>query len=140
MDRILIIYPACVLVFITLFTMVKMRLILEKYLKNKKIKFSYLKVYKNDVPEDLDQARQHYKNQFEVPVLFYLLISLIYAQNSVNIYHLTFTWLFIFFRCLHCYIRVSTNYVPHRAKFFVLSLLMLLCGWVYFVLNSLLLI
>ena len=56
----------------------KKRLVLDKHLKSRTLKFKYLKVYDGPVPEDLEQARQHYKNYFELPVLFYVLLIFIY--------------------------------------------------------------
>ena len=133
MDRILIVYPAFAVVLLTVISMIKMRLVLEKHLKSRTLKFKYLKVYEGSVPEDLEQARQHYKNYFELPVLFYLLLVFIYATDNVNQYDIILAWLFVLFKGIHSYIRMTSNYVPFRAKAFVLALIVLLCGWINFI-------
>ena len=133
MDRILIVYPAFAVVLLTIISMIKMRLVLEKHLKSRTLKFKYLKVYDGSVPEDFEQARQHYKNYFELPVLFYLLLVFIYATDNVNQYDIILAWLFVFFKAIHSYIRMRNNYVPHRAKAFILGLIILICGWLNFI-------
>ena len=133
MDRILIVYPAFAVVLLTLFSMIKMRLVLDKHLKSRTLKFKYLKVYDGTVPEDLEQARQHYKNYFELPVLFYVLLIFIYATDNVNQYDVIFAWLFVFFKAAHSFIRMTNNYVPNRAKAFILAVIVLLCGWINFI-------
>ena len=133
MDRILIVYPAFIVVLLTIISMIKMRLVLDKHLKSRTLKFKYLKVYDGNVPEDLEQARQHYKNYFELPVLFYLLLVFIYATDNVNQYDIILAWLFVFFKGVHSYIRMTNNYVPSRAKAFILALIVLLCGWINFI-------
>ena len=133
MDRGLIIYPAFAVVVLTIISMIKMRLVVEKHLKSRTLKFKYLKVYDGSVPEDLEQARQHYKNYFELPVLFYLLLVFIYATDNVNQYDIILAWLFVFFKAIHSYIRMRNNYVPHRAKAFILGFFVLICGWLNFI-------
>ena len=133
MDRVLIVYPAFAVVVLTIISMIKMRLVLEKHLKSRTLKFKYLKVYDGSVPEDLEQARQHYKNYFELPVLFYLLLCFIYATDNVNRYDIILAWLFVFFKAIHSYIRMRNNYVPHRAKAFILCFFVLICGWINFI-------
>ena len=133
MDRILIVYPAFAVVLLTLYSMIKMRLVLDKHLKSRTLKFKYLKVYDGPVPEDLEQARQHYKNYFELPVLFYVLLIFIYATDNVNQYDVIFAWLFVFFKAAHSFIRMTNNYVPNRAKAFILAVIVLLCGWINFI-------
>ena len=91
--------------------------------------------YKGEVPEELDQARQHFKNLFETTVLFYVLIAFIYASNSVNQLDLIFAWIYVVFKYMHSYIRLTSNYVPYRANLFILSILMILCGWINFLFN-----
>ena len=135
MDRTLIIYPAFAVVILTFITMIKMRLLSEKHLKSGELKFKYFKVYDGSVPEDLEQARQHYKNYFEIPVLFYLLLIFIYATDNVNQYDVILAWLFVFFKSIHSYIRMTNNYVPHRAKAFIITLIVLLCGWINFIVS-----
>ena len=135
MDRILIVYPVFSIFILTFLVMIKMRLVSVKFIKEKKISFNWFKLYKGEVPEELDQARQHYKNLFETPILFYVLVAIIYAADNVNRFDLIFAWLYVLFKYLHSYVRLTSNYVPNRARLFILSLLMILCGWINFLIR-----
>ena len=133
MDRVLIVYPAFAMIVLTFFGYVKMRLILNKCLKERSISIKQIKLYTGELPDEFEQSRQHLKNQFELPIFFYLLVALLYASNNLQLLDVIFAWLFVASRYIHSYIRFSSNYLPHRAKIFVLGMMLLLIGWINFV-------
>jgi hypothetical protein len=65
-------------------------------------------------------------NQFQFPVIFYVLCLILANLGAVNKVTLTVAWLFVAARCLHAYVHVSTNNVPVRLRAFIVSVLMLL--------------
>ena len=132
MQNTLIIYPAIFMIFLTLFLYTKNYLDNVKAKKNKSIKFSYFKIYQGEVPEYVAVSRQTLKNQFELPLFFYFLISLILIFDIVTIVDLVFAWLFVIARYIHCYIRLTSNYVPNRAIIFLLGLFLLIIWWAKF--------
>jgi len=137
MEKTLILYPAISMMVLTLFLYVKNYLDGKKAVLNKSIKFSYFKTYTGEVPDYMVVSRQTLKNQFELPIFFYFLISIILAFNKVSQLDIIFAWLFSVSRYLHCYIRLSSNYVPYRGKAFQLSMLILIAWWVIFLYNIL---
>ena len=130
MEKTLILYPAILMMGLTLFLYVKNYLDNVKAVKNKSIKFNYFKSYEGQVPDYVAVSRQTLKNQFELPIFFYFLISIILIFDKVTIWDIVLGWLFITSRYLHCYIRLTSNYVPYRAKFFNLGLLVLIVWWI----------
>ena len=120
---------------LTLFLYVKNYLDNRKATINKSIKFSYFKTYTGEVPDYVAVSRQTLKNQFELPIFFYFLISVILVFDKVSQLDLIFSWIFVVSRYLHCYIRLSSNYVPHRAKVFQLGMLILIAWWITFLYN-----
>ena len=80
-------------------------------------------------------SRQTLKNQFELPILFYFLISLIVSFDVVTIVDLVLAWVFAVSRYIHCFIRLTSNYVPYRAPLFMIGLLTLIVAWVHFLLS-----
>ena len=85
---------------------------------------------KGDIPEYIEVSRQTLKNQFELPILFYFLISLLLIFDSVSLVDLVLAWIFVISRYIHCFIRLTTNYVPYRAKVFMVGLLTLIISWI----------
>ena len=132
MEKTLILYPAISMMILTLFVYVKNYLDNRKAIINKSTKFSYFKTYTGEVPDYVAVSRQTLKNQFELPIFFYFLISTILAFDKVSQLDLILAWIFVTFRYLHCYIRLSSNHVPHRAKVFKLGMLVLIVWWIVF--------
>ena len=137
MERTLIIYPAILMMVLTLYLYVKNFLDNRKATINKSIKFSYFKAYKGEIPDYLAVSRQTLKNQFELPIFFYFLISIILVFDKVSQLDLILAWIFVVFRYLHCYIRLSSNKVLNRAKVFLLGMLVLIAWWIIFLYNIL---
>ena len=132
MEKNLILYPAISMMILTFFLYTKNYLDNRKAKKSEVIKFSYFKTYKGEVPDYMAVSRQTLKNQFELPIFFYFLISAILVFDKVSQLDIIFAWLFSASRYLHCYIRLSSNYVPYRGKIFQLSMLILVAWWIVF--------
>ncbi|MBT8132504.1 MAG: MAPEG family protein [Gammaproteobacteria bacterium] len=66
-------------------------------------------------------------NQFQLPVLFYVLCLVLAQLNAVDTFALIIAWLFVVTRYVHAYVHVSSNYVPMRLRAFLLGALFLLC-------------
>ena len=137
MEKTLILYPAISMMILTLFLYVKNYLDSKKAVLNKSIQYNYFKTYTGEVPDYMAVSRQTLKNQFELPIFFYFLISIILVFDKVSQLDLIFAWLFSTSRYLHCYIRLSSNYVPHRAKVFQFSMLILIVWWIISLYNIL---
>tara|TARA_R110002051_G_scaffold325086_1_gene425694 strand:+ start:1248 stop:1622 length:375 start_codon:yes stop_codon:yes gene_type:complete len=77
-------------------------------------------------PEDVVKISNNIANQFEAPVLFYILCLVIYSIHGVNTAAIALAWLFVLSRCAHAYVHIGSNYVPLRMRLFVLGGLVLL--------------
>tara|TARA_B100001778_G_C18570913_1_gene622535 strand:- start:160 stop:573 length:414 start_codon:yes stop_codon:yes gene_type:complete len=137
MEKTLIVYPAISMMILTLFLYVKNYLDNRKAALDKSIKFSYFKTYTGDVPDYLAVSRQTLKNQFELPIFFYFLISIILVFDKVSQVDIILAWIFVISRYLHCYIRLSSNKVLNRAKVFMFGMLVLIVWWIVFLYNVL---
>ena len=137
MEKTLILYPAIAMMILTLFVYVKNYLDNRIAVINKSIKFRYFKAYKGQVPEYLAVSRQTLKNQFELPIFFYFLISIILVFDKVNQLDLILAWIFVVSRYLHCFIRLKYNNVKHRAIVFQLGMIVLIVWWIIFSYNNL---
>ena len=132
MEKTLILYPAILMMILTLFLYVKNYLDNVKAKKSNAIKFSYFKIYEGEVPDYVSVSRQTLKNQFELPIFFYFLTAIILVFDQVSQLDLIFGWIFVISRYVHCYIRLSSNYVPYRAKVFKLGMIILIAWWTIF--------
>jgi hypothetical protein len=54
-----------------------------------------------DEPRDSAEARRHLANQFELPVLFFVVIGFLFGVSGVSILELVVAWLFVVARVFH---------------------------------------
>lgn len=92
-------------------------------------------LYKGELPDDLLQVRDHYKNLFELPILFYTLILALLFRGGANRIDLALAWGFVFSRFIHTAIRATSNRVSIRFYAFALGFLILAVHWSYFLLR-----
>ena len=81
-----------------------------------------------------------YANQFEIPVLFYVLIALAMPLRHADLIIVMLSWVFVVTRFAHAGIFVTSNDVRTRSLAWFAGVLVLLAMWVYFALKILLLI
>lgn len=77
-------------------------------------------------PESVMQVNNCIRNQFEVPVLFYVAVMALWAIGGVSVLTLGLSWLFVFSRLAHAYVHVGSNYVPVRRKLFMFGVILVL--------------
>ena len=66
------------------------------------------------------------RNQFEVPVLFYVLAISFAVIDAVNPAVMILASLFVASRLVHAYIHTGSNYVPARRRIFTLGVIIVL--------------
>lgn len=65
-------------------------------------------------------------NQFQLPVILYVLCLILASIDAVSMTALVFAWIFVVTRYVHAYVHVSSNYVPARLRAFLLGALSLI--------------
>jgi hypothetical protein len=83
------------------------------------------------------QVGYSYSNQFELPVLFYVLTILAYFTRHAGIVFVVLAWIFVIFRYLQAYVHVTTNQVRLRGAFFGVSALVLAIMWAIYIVQIL---
>jgi hypothetical protein len=91
-------------------------------------------------PGRATQVGNCYRNQFELPVLFYVLIALALPLRHADLVIVMLSWVFVVTRFVHAGIFTSSNDMNQRSLAWFAGVLVLLAMWVYFALKILLLI
>lgn len=73
-----------------------------------------------------------FKNQLELPVLFYVLIAFILITRVGDVLMLVLAWIFVILRLAHAYIHTTSNDVLLRGRIYGGGLIILLAMWVIF--------
>jgi len=77
-------------------------------------------------PEDVIKVTNNVANQFEIPVLFYVLCIVLYSTNAAGTLSVVLAWAFVISRYVHADVHVGSNYVPVRLKLFMFGAITLL--------------
>lgn len=91
-------------------------------------------------PAKTTQIGDCFSNQFEIPVLFYVLIAFALPLRHADLFIVLMSWVFVVTRFLHAGIFVTSNNVQQRGMVWFAGVLVLLAMWIYFALKILLLI
>lgn len=77
-------------------------------------------------PDEVLKVSNNLQNQFETPVLFYVLCFSLIALNAVTPLAMGLAWLYVASRLAHAWVHLGSNHVPSRFRFFVVGLLTLM--------------
>jgi hypothetical protein len=91
-------------------------------------------------PERATQIGNCFSNQFEIPVLFYVLIAIALPLRHADLVIVLLSWVFVVTRFVHAGIFVSSNDLGQRSMAWFAGVLVLFVMWLYFALKILLLI
>ena len=91
-------------------------------------------------PEDATKIGNCFSNQFEVPLLFYILIAIALPLRHADLVIVLLSWVFVVTRYAHAGIFTTSNNLRHRFGAYLAGVLVLLAMWIYFALKMLLLI
>jgi hypothetical protein len=91
-------------------------------------------------PERGTQFGNCFRDQFELPVLFYVLIALALPLRHADLVIVMLSWVFVVTRFAHAGIFVTSNNVRNRSLAWFAGVLVLFAMWLYFALKILLLI
>jgi hypothetical protein len=84
-------------------------------------------------PKRTMQFAYSFSNQFELPVLFYVLTILEYITHLAGIVFVVLAWIFVIFRILHAFVHVTSNIVRLRGALFAISAVVLAIMWVIYI-------
>ncbi len=109
-------------------------------LSSREISFKDIALGQQNWPQRATQIGNCFKNQFEVPVLFYVLIALALPLRRADLFIVLMSWVFVVTRFAHAGIFVTSNNVGRRSLAWFAGVLVLFAMWIYFALKLLLLI
>jgi hypothetical protein len=136
----MVLLPVFVLVGLTFALLISMASARRNALVSKQTKIRDIALGQPNWPVRATQIGNCYRNQFELPVLFYILIALAYPLRHADLVIVILSWVFVVTRFVHAGIFVSSNDLGKRSSAWLAGALVLFIMWVYFALRILLLI
>ena len=84
-------------------------------------------------PTHVRQVDNNYLNQFELPVLFYVLTILAIITRHADLFFVLMAWVFVVLRIFHAYVHLTSNILQIRGPLFSAGLLVLTIMWIVFI-------
>jgi len=134
MTRDWIFVPVIVQVLMTLLIYVRLIKVKVRELRAGNVNRDRLPLHEDAWPASVLQVNNNIRNQFELPVLFYVMAAILWALDSVHGLEMAAASVFVLSRVAHALIHLGSNYVPNRRRTFtvgwwVLMFMALLVLW-----------
>jgi hypothetical protein len=126
--------PVIVQVLMTLLIYVRLIKVKIRELKAGRVDMERRGIHEDAWGESVMLINNNIRNQFELPVLFYVVCLVLWALEAVSILALVAAWLFVLSRIAHAWVHLTSNYIPSRRRFFtvgwwILVFMVLLVIW-----------
>ena len=133
-----VLLPVFVQIGLTFFLLFGMAINRGRALSGGEVKARDIALREQNWPVRATQFGNCFANQFELPVLFYVLIALALPIRHADLIIVALSWVFVVTRFAHAGVFVTSNHVRTRSQAWFAGALVLLAIWVYFALELLL--
>ncbi len=100
----------------------------------KEVRIKEIALTKEPWPERAKKISNSYHNQYELPVLYFVLVAFALITRKADLIFVVLSWVFVISRIVHMLIHTTSNRVPRRFFAYAFGLLVLIVMWAYFAL------
>jgi len=86
-------------------------------------------------PDDARKSGNNLLSQFEIPVLFYVLMILLLITRKADYVMVMLAWIFVALRVVHAYVHLTSNRVSLRGPLFIVGVIVLTIMWGLFMID-----
>ena len=83
-------------------------------------------------PSDVTQVGNCFNNQFQLPMLFYVLVVLALVLHKADLLFVIMSWIFVISRVVHAGVHITSNNVNQRFAAYTVGMVVLLLMWAIF--------
>ena len=134
----MILAPLFVQVLLTFAVMIGMMTFRTKALQSGETRFQDIAMREQRWPHQAALFANCFGNQFELPVLFYVLTILAMMTKHADLLFVLLAWVFVVFRILQATIHITSNNVQFRGGYYFVAALVLLIMWLIFIVKIML--
>ncbi|MGC3981745.1 MAG: MAPEG family protein [Steroidobacteraceae bacterium] len=126
-----ILYPVFAMFLLTIIVMLHLGRLRITAIRSRQISIKFFRAYVgNDEPEYMRVVSRHFVNLFEMPVLFYVGVILVYITGQVTTWLVACAWTYVALRYLHSYVHLTSNNITRRFACYFGSAVALVALWV----------
>jgi hypothetical protein len=133
----IVLLPLFVEVLLTFGLMFGMMFFRTSSLQSGETRFSEIALREPNWPKRPTQFANAFSNQFELPVLFYVLTILVIVTRHADLQFVVLAWIFVAMRVLQALVHVTKNQVRIRGAFYGVGAIVLLIAWLIFIVRIL---
>ncbi len=132
-----VLLPLFVEVLLTFGVMFGMMYFRTSSLRSGETRFENIALREPNWPVRAQQFANSFANQFELPVLFYVLTVLSIITHHADTVFVVLAWIFVVFRIAQALVHVTSNVVRYRGGFYGVGALVLVVMWIIFIVRIL---
>ena len=118
--------PVLLQILLTIGVYVALAVAKSRALKAGRVDLARRALYADAWPESVQKINNNIRNQFEVPVLFYVLVLSLHQLGAAGMLAQALAWLFVISRLIHARVHTGSNTVPVRRPVFMFGCLIIL--------------
>jgi hypothetical protein len=126
MSRDLILLPALLQILLTLSVYLALNVAKARALRAGQVDPVRRGLHDDAWPDAVLKVNNNIRNQFELPVLFYVLVLMLWSLDAAGVAAQALAWGFALSRIAHAWVHTHSNYVPLRRRIFVLGVVLVL--------------
>ena len=134
----MILAPLFVQVLLAFAVMVGMMVFRTTALKSGETRYQDIAMREPNWPHRAALFGNSFGNQFELPVLFYVLTILAMITRHADLLFVLLAWVFVAFRVMQALVHVTSNNVRFRGGYYGVAALVLLVMWLIFIVKIML--
>lgn len=132
-----ILLPVFVQVFLTFFLMFWMGRARIAAVRAGEVKVRDIALAQRAWPERVTQVSNAFHNQFELPILFYVLVAFALLTRKADLLFVILSWVYVASRLGHAFVYTTSNAIYARFGMFLVGALALLAMWIIFAIRIL---
>ena len=111
-----IFFPVITLILGTLVFTAIMGITRLKAARSGAVDYRIFKLYRNrqNMPDTMLKMNNHYDNLMTMPILFYLIVTMIYVTHNVDNPFIILAWVYVITRLVHSFIHLGQNHPLKR--------------------------
>ena len=111
-----IFFPVITLILGTLVFTAIMGITRLKAARSGAVDYRIFKLYRNrqNMPDNMLKMNNHYDNLMTMPILFYLIVTMIYVTRNVDNAFIILAWVYVVTRLVHSFIHLGQNHPLKR--------------------------
>jgi len=128
----MVLLPVFVQVALTIVLLLWMARVRTASVKSGETKMRDIALGQPNWPDQPTKVANSYHSQFQLPLLFYVVVLWAWITRTADVVFVVLEWLFVLLRLGHAYVHVTSNHVPTRFQVFACGLLAVVIMWIYF--------